>query len=204
MTGFEEALRGRDIARAAGMFCATSFWRDLVSFTWNITTVENPAGVAELLTGTLDGTDPTSFAVEEPPDEVDGVTTVWFTFQTAVGRGRGMARLVEEAGETKAWTFLTSLQELKGYEEPRGARRPMGAEHGINKQRLPQAKKKRYTIALVATPRLAMEPPEPADKPAAVVPFARPGLFIVEVSSPGAVNGGRRHCPFLASAFSRH
>ena len=43
------ALRARDVARAAGMFAATSFWRDLVSFTWNITTVENPAGVAELL-----------------------------------------------------------------------------------------------------------------------------------------------------------
>ncbi|MET0764862.1 MAG: NAD(P)/FAD-dependent oxidoreductase [Blastococcus sp.] len=136
LTGFEEALRGRDVARAAGMFCATSFWRDLVSFSWNITTVEAPAGVAELLTGTLDGTDPTSFAVEEPPDEADGVTTVWFTFQTAVGRGRGMARLVEEAGETKAWTFLTALQELKGHEEPRGARRPMGAEHGVKKKRL--------------------------------------------------------------------
>jgi putative flavoprotein involved in K+ transport len=30
---FEEALRARDVARAAGMFAATSFWRDLISFT---------------------------------------------------------------------------------------------------------------------------------------------------------------------------
>ncbi|TFV71047.1 NAD(P)/FAD-dependent oxidoreductase [Blastococcus sp. CT_GayMR19] len=133
---FEEALRERDVARAAGMFCATSFWRDLLSFSWNIITVEDPVGVAELLTGTLDRTDPTSFAVDEPPDEADGVTTVWFTFQTAVGRGRGMARLVEEAGQTKAWTFLTTLQELTGYEESRGARRPIGAEHGVKKKRL--------------------------------------------------------------------
>ncbi|MCW2763306.1 MAG: putative flavin-containing monooxygenase, partial [Marmoricola sp.] len=61
--GFEEALRARDVARAAGMFAATSFWRDLVSFTWNITTVENPAGVAELLEATLERTDPTFFAL---------------------------------------------------------------------------------------------------------------------------------------------
>jgi putative flavoprotein involved in K+ transport len=133
---FEAALRSRDVARAAGMFAATSFWRDLVSFSWNITTVENPDGVAELLTETLERTDPSSFAVEEPPDEADGVTTAWFTFETAVGRGRGLLRLVDEDGAPKAWTFLTTLYELKGYEEPRGPARPKGAEHGANKERL--------------------------------------------------------------------
>jgi putative flavoprotein involved in K+ transport len=136
LTAFEDALRGRDVARASGMFAATSFWRDLVSFTWNITTVENPAGVAGLLTETLDRTDPTSFALEEAPDETDGVTTAWFTFETAVGRGRGLLRLVEEDGTAKAWTFLTTLYELQGHEEPRGRARPMGAEHGANKERL--------------------------------------------------------------------
>jgi hypothetical protein len=55
---FEEALRARDVARAAGMFADTSFWRDLISFSWNITTVEDPDGVTELLTETLDRTDP--------------------------------------------------------------------------------------------------------------------------------------------------
>jgi putative flavoprotein involved in K+ transport len=133
---FEEALRARDVARAAGMFAATSFWRDLISFTWNITTAENPAGVAELLEATLDRTDPTSFTVDEPPDEADGVTTAWFTFETAVGRGRGLLRLIEEDGTPKAFTFLTTLYELKGYEEPRGPARPKGAEHGANKERL--------------------------------------------------------------------
>jgi putative flavoprotein involved in K+ transport len=133
---FEEALRARDVARAAGMFAPTSFWRDLVSFTWNITTVENPAGAADLLEETLERANPTDFAVEEPPDEADGVTTAWFTFETATGRGRGLVRLVEEGGQPKAWTFLTTLDELKGHEEPKGPRRPMGAEHGVNRQRL--------------------------------------------------------------------
>src|SRR5204863_5916443 len=35
----------------------------------------------------------------------------------------------------KAWTLLTTLRELKGYEEPRGPGRPMGAEHGVNADR---------------------------------------------------------------------
>ncbi|MCZ2860625.1 flavin-containing monooxygenase [Blastococcus sp. VKM Ac-2987] len=135
LADFEEALRDRDVARAAGMFAGTSFWRDLIAFTWNITTVENPAGVTDLLTATLERTDPSSFAVEEPPEEADGVTTAWFTFETAVGRGRGLVRLVEEDGAPKAWTFLTTVHELKGHEEPRGPARPMGAEHGANKER---------------------------------------------------------------------
>ncbi|MGY1744280.1 NAD(P)-binding domain-containing protein [Blastococcus sp. SYSU D00695] len=135
LAAFGDALRARDVARAAGMFATTSFWRDLIAFSWNITTVEDRAGVRELLTATLDRTDPTSFAVSEPPDEADGVTTAWFTFETAVGRGKGLVRLVEEDGEPRAWTFLTTLYELTGHEEPRGRRRPPGAEHGIHRDR---------------------------------------------------------------------
>ena len=84
---------------------------------------------------TLESTDPSGFATEEPPDEADGVVTAWIVFETGVGRGRGLLRLMEEDGEDRAWTLLTTLYELKGHEEPRGTHRPMGAEHGANKQR---------------------------------------------------------------------
>ena len=131
---FEDALAARDIDRAAGLFAATSFWRDLVAFSWNVTTVENPDGVADLLTATLDRTDPSGFRLSEPAATADGVTTAWFEFETAVGRGRGLVRVVDEDGP-KAWTFLTTLHELKGHEEPVRGRRPMGAEHGANKDR---------------------------------------------------------------------
>ncbi|MEX5719450.1 flavin-containing monooxygenase [Geodermatophilus maliterrae] len=141
-TGFEEALRTRDVDRAAGMFARTSFWRDLVAFSWNITTVEDPAGVTDLLTATLDRTDPSGFTVSEEPEEADGVTSAWFTFETAVGRGKGLVRLVEEDGQPRAWTFLTTLYELKGHEEPRGPARPKGAEHGVNRERLTWAERR--------------------------------------------------------------
>ena len=120
LSDFEDALRARDVDRAAGMFAATSFWRDLVAFSWNLTTVENPAGVADLLGATLEHTDPGGFVTSEAPDEADGVTTAWIEFETAVGRGRGLLRLVDEDGP-KAWTLLTTLYELKGHEEPRRA-----------------------------------------------------------------------------------
>ncbi|MCG8150196.1 NAD(P)-binding protein, partial [Pimelobacter simplex] len=132
---FEDALTARDVDRAAGLFAATSFWRDLIAFTWNLTTVENPDGVAGLLASTLDRVDPRGFRLTEPADTADGVTTAWFEFETSVGRGRGLVRIVDEDGP-KAWTFLTTLYELTGHEEPRGVRRPMGAEHGATKERV--------------------------------------------------------------------
>ena len=135
LAAFEDALKARDVARASGLFATTSFWRDLVAFTWNLKTVENPDGVADLLTQTLDNTDPSGFTLAEPADEADGVVSAWIEFETAVGRGNGLLRLVEEDGSDKAWTLLTALRELKGHEEPRGVRRPMGAQHGIDKDR---------------------------------------------------------------------
>jgi len=134
LAAFEDALTARDVDRAAGMFAATSFWRDLVAFTWNITTVEGPDGVRDLLGATLGTTDPRGFRTTEEPTEADGVTTAWIEFETAVGRGRGHLRLQEEGSE--AFTLLTTLYELKGHEEPLRERRPMGAEHGANKHRL--------------------------------------------------------------------
>jgi putative flavoprotein involved in K+ transport len=138
LSSFEQALAARDIERAAGMFAATSFWRDLVAFSWNITTVEDPAGVADLLRATLETTDPSGFTTEEPPTSEDGVTTAWIRFETAVGRGRGVLRLAaqEDGSAPKAWTLLTTLYELKGHEEPLGKRRPPGAKHGVDPDRV--------------------------------------------------------------------
>jgi len=136
LAAFQDALTARDPERAAALFLPQSFWRDLVSFTWNLSTAEHPAGIAELLRATLEQTDPTGFATSEEPVEAGGVTEAWLTFETAVGRGEAHLRLRDdEDGTTKAWTLLTSLQELKGYEEPLHDRRPRGAEHGASKER---------------------------------------------------------------------
>jgi putative flavoprotein involved in K+ transport len=129
---FESALAARDVDRAAGLFATSSFWRDLVSFTWNLTTVEGREGVTDLLHATLESTDPRGFITTEPPEEAGGVISAWIEFETAVGRARGHLRLNDEG----AWTLLTTLYELKGHEEPTSERRPMGAEHGANPDRV--------------------------------------------------------------------
>jgi putative flavoprotein involved in K+ transport len=132
---FQQAVAAGDHVVASHLFAATSFWRDLVAFSWNIVTVENPDGVRDLLEATGAATAPSGFVTSEAPTEADGVITAWFTFETAVGRGSGLLRLIDEDGP-KAFTFLTALDELKGYEEPQGPSRPMGAEHGANPERL--------------------------------------------------------------------
>ncbi|MFE6511429.1 flavin-containing monooxygenase [Nocardioides sp. NPDC057767] len=155
LADFEAALKERDIPRAAGLFATKSFWRDLVAFSWNITTVEDPTGVTDLLSATLERVDPSGFALEEPEATTDGVTTAWFTFETAIGRGRGLLRLKVEDDRPKAWTFLTTLYELKGHEEPRGVRRPKGAEHGVNRDRVTWAEKRQAeaeTLGLTEQP----------------------------------------------------
>jgi putative flavoprotein involved in K+ transport len=138
LAGFNDALAARDIPRVAAMFAPESFWRDLISFTWNIVTVENPAGIALMLSECLDRIDPSGFHLTEPPTSDGGVITAWIAFSTAVGRGSGLLRLTD-AG---AWTLLTTLDELTGHEEPAGAGRPKGTEHGADRARQTYAQRR--------------------------------------------------------------
>jgi putative flavoprotein involved in K+ transport len=132
LTAFQAALTARDADAAAALFADDGYWRDIVAFTWNITTVEGAAGVAGLLRATLDEVDPVGFRVTEEPAEEDGVITAWIAFETRTGRGSGLLRLVGG----KAFTLLTTLDELKGHEEPSNGRRPSGVRHGAFRDRV--------------------------------------------------------------------
>jgi putative flavoprotein involved in K+ transport len=110
---FDQALIQGETAAAAELFGEPSYWRDLVSFTWNIKTVEGPEGVKEMLDQTLANVRPSGWHTTEEPTEADGVIDAWIGFETGVGRGKGHLRLVDG----KAFTLLTTLDELKGYEQ---------------------------------------------------------------------------------------
>jgi len=128
---FNVALETRDAAAAAELFATTSFWRDLVSLTWNLKTLEGRDEIRAMLEHTLDSAEPRDFRTTAPPTEAEGVVEAWLAFETKVGRGKGHLRL----SDGQAWTLLTTLYELKGHEEPRGLQRPMGAEHGVDAKR---------------------------------------------------------------------
>jgi putative flavoprotein involved in K+ transport len=127
----ESALTAKDTEKAVKLFGKESYWRDLVSLTWNIKTVEGHDQIADMLKKTLASAKPHNFRIDGEANEANGVTDAWFTFETATGRGKGLVRLING----KAWTLLTTLTELKGHEEPAGDKRPHGVSHGAIKQR---------------------------------------------------------------------
>ena len=128
LADFNSALTSGDIDAAVALFEADSYWRDLVAFTWNICTQESPGAIRAMLQARLADVQPSNFAIEGDATEAGGVTDAWFTFETAVARGRGHLRL--RGG--KAWTLLTTMTELKGFEERKGTQRIKGAEHGVH------------------------------------------------------------------------
>ncbi len=131
LASFDHALAQGDAAAAADLFGEDGFWRDLVAFTWNITTLEGRDEIRDMLEHTLARVQPSGWATTEAPAEADGVTEAWIAFETAVGRGEGHLRLKDG----KAWTLLTTLRELKGHEEPARHARPKGVEHGADTDR---------------------------------------------------------------------
>lgn len=128
---FDAALTRSDVQAATQLFTTDCHWRDLIGFTWNLKTVEGRDGVQDLLAATLSATQAANWRTEGEASRANGVTEGWFTFETAVGRGRGYARLKDGL----CWTLLTTLYELQGFEEKKGARRIKGAEHGVQKGR---------------------------------------------------------------------
>lgn len=127
----DNALASEDIDAAVGLFADECYWRDLVSFTWNIKTVEGKEQVRDMLQSQLATIKPSNWTLntDEAVSETDGVLEAWFHFETKLGRGYGLLRLKDG----KIWTLLTSLQEIKGHEESVFSNRPMGAKHGTQK-----------------------------------------------------------------------
>ena len=126
-------LAARDFAGASHLFAEECYWRDLVLLTWNIKTMEGRAQIEDMLAAQLDAAAPVRFGLDEREavEEADGVLSAWITIDTRHARGDGHVRI----RDGRIWTLLTAAQELKGHEEPRGTRRPMGAEHGIRRGR---------------------------------------------------------------------
>ena len=121
------AIASGEFQAAAALFGQECYWRDLISLTWNIKTSEGRDAIAQMLAATVPQAAPGPFVLDGEATQADGITEAWFRFETRTGRGRGHLRLRDGAG----WTLMTSLQELKGFEERRGPTRPLGTEHRV-------------------------------------------------------------------------
>ena len=58
LAALDRALASGDVTATLALFADDCYWRDFLSFTWNITTVEGKAAIAAMLDATLSITSP--------------------------------------------------------------------------------------------------------------------------------------------------
>ncbi|WP_434588934.1 NAD(P)/FAD-dependent oxidoreductase [Pseudomonas sp. R4-83] len=122
----DERLAQRDVEATLELFADECFWRDLLLFSWNLVTLEGKPAIRDLLETRLEQTRPQQWKLDGEATLTDGVLEGWMSLETEAARGKGYVRLKDGL----CWTLLTTMRELKGFEEPSGRRRPMGANHG--------------------------------------------------------------------------
>ncbi|MGL3212366.1 NAD(P)/FAD-dependent oxidoreductase [Bradyrhizobium sp. BR 1433] len=129
----DAALSSGDIERAIALFQSDCYWRDLVTFTWNIKTMEGKDQIRDMLKARLADSKPSGWRIAEgeAASEAGGIIESWIEFETDVARGYGHLRMKDG----RIWTLLTTMAELKGHEEKSGPTRPLGAKHGHGKDR---------------------------------------------------------------------
>jgi hypothetical protein len=144
LRAFESALAGGDEAGLANLFTPDGNWRDILAFTWHLTPVVGAGAIAEGLLARQPSVGARSFAIaagRTAPRRVKRMgrecIEAIYAFETNVGRCAGLLRLVPAtdggaAAGLKATVISTSLEELKGFEERIGDRRPSGAAYSRN------------------------------------------------------------------------
>lgn len=136
---FDAALSAGSTKAVGELFLEDGYWRDHLANSWNLRTIKGAQNITEYLTKDcqlvsfeLDK----STAVRSPMvaafDGVGDVKGVQFflNFESRIGAGTGLVRLVEQDGRWKIFTLFTTLRSIKGSEERVNGHRPKGAEHG--------------------------------------------------------------------------
>ena len=133
---FESALAGDDRALLKALFHPDSYWRDVLALSWKLQTLNGAEAILEELPALARRAGPKNFRIDPDRAAPRRVTRAGtnsieaiFRFETSTGRGHGIVRLMADAaddGRLKAWTLLTALEELKGFEEQLERARPRG------------------------------------------------------------------------------
>ena len=133
---FENALARPDGILLETLFHPDSYWRDVLALSWKIQTVSGADAILSELKIHAGRAAPSGLRIDPEraaPRHVTHAGTpaieAIFKFETALGRGSGILRLIPDAADgnrLKAWTLLTALDELKGFEEQQGISRPRG------------------------------------------------------------------------------
>jgi cation diffusion facilitator CzcD-associated flavoprotein CzcO len=138
----ERALAEPDDVLFKTLFHPDSHWRDVLALTWQIRTINGLDAILRELKAHVGRAHPTGFRTDPYRTAPRYVTRAGthaieaiFRFETAEGRGTGVLRLTADPNDgttLKAWTLLTALDELKGFEEKVGRSQPRDKSYSHN------------------------------------------------------------------------
>lgn len=139
---FATAMERRDADGVLRFFDPESHWKDILSFTWEHRTFSGLDAIRSALESALLIAEPSNIRVAESrtrPYQIrrtaKTVIEAYFDFDTKVGKGTAFVRLLHNDADPlnpRIWLLLTTLQELHGFEEKTGRRRPTGDEYSKN------------------------------------------------------------------------
>jgi cation diffusion facilitator CzcD-associated flavoprotein CzcO len=123
-------LAERDISRVPALMHPDGYWRDLLTFGWEFKTLHGVDQIQAWLDNARAANTARNFCIDGEPfvgaiGEHSETLQFFFTFETLIGRGRGFVRLVPDCGTAtaKAFTLLTTTQQLKDFPEAVGRNR---------------------------------------------------------------------------------
>ena len=161
---FGAALASGETKHIAALFADDCHRRDILAFTWDLRTTSGAPSVAQRMAPALSRMAPRALALTQdgtPPRHVmrAGVDTIEaiFAFETSVGSCSGVVRLVSAGGGQCAWTLMTTLDEIRGHEDPANGRRwqdvdwkrNFGGENWLDRRKRAQAYADRDPAVLV-------------------------------------------------------
>lgn len=133
---FQQAVRNGSVDDLAELFNEDAWIRDFLTFSWDFRTIQGSNKVSEYIKQSQDAANLVAISARDhgkfqPNFKTPAPGTNWvesmFEFETSIGQGKGMVRLVSgDQPGWKAYLINFTLQELKGSEEQSGLRRPHG------------------------------------------------------------------------------
>ncbi|KAJ7904759.1 hypothetical protein B0H14DRAFT_2664275 [Mycena olivaceomarginata] len=133
---FCSAVEQNNVAAVADLFAEGALWRDILALTWDFRTFQGPA-IQQFLVDRLADAQMSKLELKEehlrlirPYPDIVWIEAM-FTFETRIGLGSGIFRLIpQKDGSWKAHCMFTNLEDLKDFPEKLGPLRDPAPNHG--------------------------------------------------------------------------
>ncbi|CAB4849908.1 unannotated protein [freshwater metagenome] len=133
-TALLAALATQNEQAVAALFVEDSWWRDLLSVTWDLRTFHGARPIASGLIAASAGSPALRFEAREDERPVidssvpgGDMVEAFLRLLSDTWSGTAVLRLRDTGADGwKAWTFLTAMDEIKGHETTTLTRRPLG------------------------------------------------------------------------------